>query len=91
VNNFIVTKIEIVSCSTYMCRHPFICQMGHFNTLRQLINAPHVGVLNLAPTSKFVYAFWAPDDVRSGRKIYTSSGGKYLHLVFGGLRYRHLC
>jgi hypothetical protein len=65
--------------------------MGHFNTLSQLMNAPHVGVLNLAPTSKFVYALWAPDGVRGGRKIYTGSSETYLHLVFGGLCYRHLC
>jgi hypothetical protein len=47
-----------------------------------------VGVLNLALTSKFVCAFWAPD---GGREIYTSLGGTSLYAIFGGSRYPHLC
>jgi hypothetical protein len=33
-----------------------------------------------------VCAFWAPDDVRGGRKIHTSSGRTCLHQVISGLR-----
>jgi hypothetical protein len=36
-----------------------------------------------------LYVFRAPDGVRGGRKIYTSSGRTSLLPVIGGLRYRH--
>jgi hypothetical protein len=36
-----------------------------------------------------LYAFQAPEGVRGGRKIYTSSGRTSLLSVIGGLRYQH--
>jgi hypothetical protein len=43
----------------------------------------------LTPTSKILCALRAPEGVRGGRKIYTGSDRTSLHLVIGGLRYRH--
>jgi hypothetical protein len=35
-------------------------------------------------------AFWAPDSVLGGSKVYTGLGRTSLHLVFNDSRYRHL-
>jgi hypothetical protein len=54
-----------------------------------LPGTPIVGVSSLAPTSNFLCAFWAPDDVHGGCKIYIGLGRTSLFPVIGSLRSRH--